>query len=439
MEKEKAADEMEKILRDGDPSTFLNQMLANPLISSRLSQLSGLTQEQLSNASQGRTLMDLMNTRKMSTELADFGGWISKDIENKEGLKKFLYDLSQSEELNIAPDFNTLKAHDQYTLRFGRSFHKLTPLHTDCLKRICQLYTQNKTHPLILDIPSGDGVNTVRMIAAGGQCLAVDQNTKAIDDARTNIKGILKFLPATKKKGRAQVCCGDALQDNPDVYKENHYDIVWCSNFLPFLSPAQAEDFVAILFKTTNLGANVYIQAEAPMGKELYEYFCENQRNGYLFPGFGIFNYQGFYKPTGQKDGTFDLMTCVSEEKPVPVSYDTHGILPGNQRPGYYGQDLEDLKAKNPNMGIGEYAMYLRENGIAESQHHNVYNYFDIPTLSGLLKRGGFLIQDAYYFDGLIKIDNLAHSIENAPGRRIITCIMAQKPNFGGMVPSIAG
>lgn len=72
MEKGAAVNEMEKLLRGGNSSNMLSQVLANPLLRNHLSQLSGLSEEQLLSASQGRTLQDMFNVNITTDNLADF-------------------------------------------------------------------------------------------------------------------------------------------------------------------------------------------------------------------------------------------------------------------------------------------------------------------------------------------------------------------------------
>lgn len=89
---------------------------------------------------------------------------------------------------------------------------------------------------------------------------------------------------------------------------------------------------------------------------------------------------------------------------------------------------------------MGEMAFYLLKDGSLDAQHHAVYHFFDIPVLEGLLKRAGFLIQDAYYFDELIKFHDLSRSFERSkPGSKVSVCIVAQKPDMGEVKQSYAG
>jgi ubiquinone/menaquinone biosynthesis C-methylase UbiE len=307
----------------------------------------------------------------------------------------------------------------------------MTLLQVECLNKIYQLYisSEKSIHPSALDIASGEGVMTGCMMIAGAQVLAVDQNKKAIDNARKKILEMKKFLPQNKKEGRGKVSHYNALQFSKTIYPEDHNDIVWCSNLLQFVDKDQMPDFIKNMFHTTKPGGTVYIQTEAPTGQKLYDTYRENQEKGMPFPGFGIYNVQGIYTDKGSIKGNLHQLTATSAAQMVLVSHDSQGIAPGNRKAGFYGKDLEGPKKAKPNMSQPGIALYACEDSKYVGRYHVVYHLLDIEVLSNILKNAGFLIQDAYYCDRTIKFNEISKFFEREnPDTTVLTCIVAQKP-----------
>lgn len=426
--------EIQRLLSSGaDEKTIKEVMLSHPeviklLSPSTLSTILDMPEEHASKTMKGLSLKDLHSATETTK-----ASWVPDDVINRNDLLKLLAAQFKQGDVLIDqdPSNNLVAPHESYRLNFGHTRYRRTLLQNECLDRICQLYScsENSTCPSALDVASGEGVMTGYMMIAGAQVLAVDQNKTAIDKTRKTIIAMKKFLPPNKKEGRGKVSHYNALQSSNAIYIENHYDIVWCSNFLQFVDKEHLPDFIKSLFLTTKPGGTVYIQTEAPTGKKLYDTYRENQEKGIPFPGFGIYNVQGVYKSTGATTGDFHNLTATSPAQMTLVSHDSNGIAPGNRKAGFYGKPLRGPKGVMPNMSDPSTALYPCENNQYVGRYHVVYHLLDRRALSNALKNAGFFIQDAYYSDCLVKSNEITKFFEREhPDTTVLTCIVAQKP-----------
>lgn len=262
----------------------------------------------------------------------------------------------------------------------GFSFPVVNLPQRQCLSELQNRYLLNgKTAPIpTLEIGPGHGLTSWKLIASGGQLVAVEREERVVPPWKETLNKARQFLPTGAPLG-AKVLRQDILTLSSQQLIETikkPFEIVWMSNVLHFFSPGQSKQLAELLFKAMQKDGKAFITVISVPKQHaaIWDTYRKAKASGSPFPGYLM------------TDVTFtmgmDFVQSRIENKVYAIPA-TEEYVPGVNLKGWYREPL-----KKDGFTAGKANVY----------RHIPAHFFDTETLSALFANAGFAVESAYYF-----------------------------------------
>jgi hypothetical protein len=270
----------------------------------------------------------------------------------------------------------------------GSCYNFLTPLEQMMLEEIRAQNTANRgQRPLIADLGAGMGYMSWKMIVAGGQCYAVELDRERAKQACTNSLKAREFLD----EGETLKSCfkgfnQDVLTFGRKSEYEDFFALTYSGNILHFFTPAQAQQYVKMLFNITQEEGLAFARVHVPNTPETLEQFNKAKKANKPFPGYMLMNLLTIQIDSNEMNYSFNNVLGYPKRKLDPaLIYPGHYEPSQRQAPKYSRIPLRELSIEGQKVP-------------ALVQHRTVH-YFDKETLSSVFRNVGFKVEECFYID----------------------------------------
>lgn len=325
---------------------------------------------------------------KSSSALAIYE-WIDPKTPPK--IQKFLSDsINQEQPMAIEGEG------EHRGIIFGQSWPQLDPMKVECLNDIQSLYRlQNRQRVRTIDIGSGPGAMTWKMIVAGGHVTAIELNKEVAKLILPNIT--TKAGPFLTEQERKNLPARQAVKNFLDISDETHadqYDIAWSGQNIHFFKPKDIPAYLKKMFKILKPGGRAYVTTITPVGRpDILETYLRARKENRDFPGYFACNRYvlGQEKKAFWTDAKVNQVTANWHLLPNDSDFS-----PGQQYQGFIGKSKIDLKVSHMIAGLTEYHEDLPLNGFRKVGSINLA--FDEIDLKKIFTAAGFIVEKIYYF-----------------------------------------
>lgn len=283
---------------------------------------------------------------------------------------------------------------DKTDCDFGFTFPYILPPLRWAMDEIQSRYEESNERPLVFDAGAGAGFATWKMIAVGGKVIPLELNKATAKNLMISLEKVRGFLQEGEqiKDTCPRVLTGSVMNFNSPAYKYQ-YDGAYVGNLLHFLTPDEAESFVAKLFDVINPGGFVAAVVNTPSASEsIVDTWRQSYEQGNPYPGYLVQNNQIYRRDYG---GGVQQNVAIRIDDARAVQ--EGDLLPGRVRKGTFAEPNQDGK---PNWsfvnkgadGLGNFLEFSR-------YEHRTTHYMDPVTLRTLFEEAGFLTHQIYYLD----------------------------------------
>lgn len=315
---------------------------------------------------------------------------------------------------------------------YGYSFPGLSGMSQVFLSELRAFSNCSGRPPKVADIGAGFGNTTTKALLAGAHVDAFEIQKPSADELSKRIKALdPRFWQGRKLDKILKVYVGNALELLKDKQFENHYDFIWMSQVIHFLTPDEIRVLNQLFQSVLRPGGRVFLLSNnihifdhadsAGLIKKAYE---QGISKDLFCPGFMAMNLASLRDATTMRLAGYEVLSTYNQEQmtinSIPFRINAYGK-------GFIGPTPDTVSLGALDNVIKRHP----EQTYVIDRFHQVVNLFDPDTATITFQQSGFEVVSFRWEPNTNKIP-----FENSDHSNTATVIILEKKNSSAIASS---